>query len=978
MASPSLAVLLKAYRQAKLARAAEKTSVGADAFATFEIGLASNLAVLATTLADDQWFDGVNIGRVVVVPKAFLSPTGESDDNSEGLPLVRIGSPGPPPTGLAVRLQLEPSVEFAVAEILYLWEFGPALEALLAGDCVGYRLHRVIPGGAIDTAGRHLYGYWPKAFRSYRDAPIAVARQSLDRGERVTVINTDIASFFDSLDPGFLRDSSFERELLKTAAALGRALNLERYRRATNSLLRAFARFRDLRYSFGAPGLEPATGVPIGSLTARIVANVALYGFDRYVRSRPGVLLYRRYVDDIVVVLSGAKAPLTVMDTLGEVFPLDRRTSDSFVGFSDPETGVQLSFNREKTRVHDLVGRAAIDFLDSVRDSFSLVTSESRAFIGQLDVLENELEAIELFGDGGVNDGPPRLRDADRFTLRRYMGRVLLRGLEKTALLLGEGAEPFLQARTQRILSIVEIRPAVEDLEVIISLLKTALACRCETVAGAVDSWLENTFIVRMRASSEVIWQQATLATGQTLEAAEAYVRERQRQAHHAAGGFRGPFGAAAKRARLAGLRYLDREDDWASHRLGWPRLNREFREQTATVIQEASSDPDLRESFERIEQLRPPAGRASDAWRGATALQFYLDGKPPRHADISRWVLADPRNFLADIGAKINRTANAVLGTRYSLDSGDSLRFRIDRSRAIGTLPGEDARQVRVVLASLLTTDEQFDAAARGTPILSLERVKRLNRALRDVEPALRGSNASSTILVLPELSVPRSWARALAQHATKRGFAVIFGLEYKNRGTTVENQAVGVFPGRYRTAATLCWTKKNPAQGEAEALIRLGRSFGETAARSRLILDSQWGRLSVLICSELLESAAVAELTGQVELIVVPAWNRDTSSFEHLVHAAASLTVHAFVAVSNSAIASDSRIVGPISQPRHRREVCRLLQRDESRAIWADLDLGTLRDFHEAGPIVRAPQKQDEKLKFRPLPPGWPPRRG
>lgn len=114
-----------------------------------------------------------------------------------------------------------------------------------------------------------------------------------------------------------------------------------------------------------------------------------------------------------------------------------------------------------------------------------------------------------------------------------------------------------------------------------------------------------------------------------------------------------------------------------------------------------------------------------------------------------------------------------------------------------------------------------------------------------------------------------------------------------------------MGVFPGGHYSAAVVRWTKRHPARGETAELQKLSpqRSLAPTRrSMRRLTVESEHGRLGVLICSEILEADALSDLRWSIELLVVPAWNDDTPSFDHMVNSAASLLVHSFVGVATT----------------------------------------------------------------------------
>ena len=130
------ASLYLAFRQAKAALFTERRGVGLVELAKFEENLGDRLARLSSRLAaQDGWFGGIDVGEVMLSPKK-VEHEKEADPS-----LVTIGAQRENgPVRMQVRVQLSPSPEFACVEVLYLWEFGSALESVLSSDAVGYRL----------------------------------------------------------------------------------------------------------------------------------------------------------------------------------------------------------------------------------------------------------------------------------------------------------------------------------------------------------------------------------------------------------------------------------------------------------------------------------------------------------------------------------------------------------------------------------------------------------------------------------------------------------------------------------------------------------------------------------------------------------------------------------------------------------------------------------------------------------------------
>jgi len=112
------------------------------------------------------------------------------------------------------------------------------------------------------------------------------------------------------------------------------------------------------------------------------------------------------------------------------------------------------------------------------------------------------------------------------------------------------------------------------------------------------------------------------------------------------------------------------------------------------------------------------------------------------------------------------------------------------------------------------------------------------------------------------------------------------------------------------------------------------------------------------------------VADLLGRAELLICPAWNQDTASYDHLIQSVG-LQLHAIVAVANNGHFSDCRVWAPRAKA-WERSLCRLIDRDEDSIVQVSLPMRSLIEFHESrGSALEASR---EKSDWRPLPPNWP----
>jgi len=111
------------------------------------------------------------------------------------------------------------------------------------------------------------------------------------------------------------------------------------------------------------------------------------------------------------------------------------------------------------------------------------------------------------------------------------------------------------------------------------------------------------------------------------------------------------------------------------------------------------------------------------------------------------------------------------------------------------------------------------------------------------------------------------------------------------------------------------------------------------------------------------MIEARRIADLLARVEVLLVPSWNTDTASYDHLIKSVG-LQLNAIVAIANNGTKSDCRAWAP-QWERWRRDLCRLIARNSDDVIAFDLPLSELRDFR-LNPNV--------KEQWKPLPPDWP----
>lgn len=328
-----------------------------------------------------------------------------------------------------------------------------------------------------------------------------------------------------------------------------------------------------------------------------------------------------------------------------------------------------------------------------------------------------------------------------------------------------------------------------------------------------------------------------------------------------------------------------------------------------------------------------------------------------------------------------IRGVVNAVRGTEHRVDvaTWDGNRQVIYTPPGIAELGSEQETCTSLVLGSVAVAEAEWEemvaAVASGRHRDGRALLTRFNAVAHSIGEAVRARQGAHrrVLLVLPELTMPQRWVRDVAWHSIRHGhYGLVTGLEYlTDTPARARNVAVAVLPGRFHDAFVHVWPKGNPARDEGTELSRRGVAFASSATDSqgrRAVVVSPYGRFSVLICSELLEAKEVADLAGRVELVIVPAWNQDTATFDEAIRGAGRL-MHAYVALVNNRRFSDSRVWAP-EKPRWREEAGRVVDREGDAIVRVTLPVGSLRRYHEWQLSV----KPESGGEWHPLPPGWP----
>lgn len=957
--------LFAAFRHAKLE--VGRALGNREEFALYERSLDDNLQRLGKTLRrNPRWFDSLEIGQFGVWPKSVsLRETGA----------VHVGADRPHLwESASVRMVLEPKVDFSVAECLWIARFGPALDGLLSEDCLGNRLRLDKTGRRLRPSSRFLFRFWPKAYERFQHGALVAARNTLRNGAGCTLASFDFASFYDNVDPRFMLSDRFVARLRQQPRFDERL-----YLASTKSLLQSFASFRvSLSRAIGTPLKEVGDrGIPIGSIASSLIANLALEPLDRYVSKR--VSYYSRYVDDIILVSTASDlADLDVQSVARKLLPT-RKSSADVVQMSEKRLhrhGSDLFLQLEKLRVFFLKGDVGEEYLGAVRADLRRVQSERRHF------LDGEVTTIAKTGHLVGNDSAPltTLRKADVLRLERFSASTEMRNVARLLPMLSMNERrDFLQRRLALIARASEdLADWVRFLKVYLRVLQLCVAGGARKISQVLVRSFDRHLESLVHSAAPLTWGRQRAATNAVRSALTRTVRVMVREAVAGALGdapvstvltkkvsafawSKRSWTILAKRLGRSDLRAFAAPEDRA--------LNPRFFERLRTNPQPNLARYLPVDVLRTLLDFRKLARATRDKSYDHLGFQgIMLSCRPPTYTDLVLLGLSSGQP------SSVFLIVNAIRGTNYQLET---WKLGAHSHEIVVGSPYAPERKVhqssrvsadpRLILANFYTARDAYAAAVKDLPNVCVTRAEGI-ATLLDKIVAESDTKIRPNLVLLPEVSLPRSWLPAVAKFLLQADIGLVSGLEYAHLpGNRIVNEAVAIIPTGYNTAAGCAWSKRNPAAREGKTLLDEGLTLVPRPAPfgGGAVLVGPHGRIGCLICSELLEPARAAPLVGQANMVLVPAWNTDTRTFDHLVRTTA-MTVHAFVGVANNREYSDCRVRSPRKKSYARDEI-RLIARERNRILSCVLDLDALNAFHgRSGSPGPEPS-------WKPLPPGF-----
>lgn len=439
----SMEELVVAYRHTKAELFAERSIPSRLALLKYEEDLVGNLKKLWAKInrgLDEDGGDWIKdeefLGPIVTQPKEI--EFGESVVESE-----RSASPHLYVTEAKSRWESVksskrpiakfrtmslPSIEFQILGVIWITKAGHLLDQELLPCCRGNRLKRLSDSGEesdntkspINDESPQIFRPYHFAYRNWRKDGLKAIDAEIERDNRVIGITMDLRRYYHRIDPAVLSNPKLWTETF--------GIRMDRQQsHLTDLLSKALVAW--------AASSPEKTGIPVGLLASRVIANALLHDFDKAMSEDLNPVFYARYVDDILLVIRPSKKLKTaeeimrfVSAELGEL--ADLHNEDHTLILNLPHVGTsKLEFGAGKQRIFDFQGRSGRDLLATINKEIDELSSEFRLLP---DISEEDGSVLKqaLIADHDLELGADCLRKADSLTIRRMGLAILLRNHE--------------------------------------------------------------------------------------------------------------------------------------------------------------------------------------------------------------------------------------------------------------------------------------------------------------------------------------------------------------------------------------------------------------------------------------------------------------------------------------------------------------------------------------------------------------------
>jgi|GEM_PF-908625 len=1027
----SLRDLIIAYRKAKNDAFYENGHLSAEDFVFYESKLEDNLEKLqqALKVKDLTWFKSIEFtGKYSFLPKSldidYNTPL-EIDTHIFKSNSIKNFESAELKSANFRLIGFRHSVHFHVLCSLWVDKVGYKLETLLSENAYGCRLRKPKnPANSKAVSEDNGLADLPSHFRKYifdykkwQKTALLKAQKSLENGDSIAILTTDIQKFYHRIDPNFLLEENF-------LSLLGDNPLSRSERELTEILILAYCAWSDHVIASKAKWIEKYTttendkihvGIPIALSASKVIANLYLIQFDRDVEDNVEPLFYGRYVDDIILILKN-NGNINSHDDFwsklsGRFKGSNHQKIDEFGKRTHTYTlhysffwSAELIFPIDKEKLFLLEPGNGELFLETVKESMDESSSEWRMMPDPDNDLSNLGRKI-VGANSDITEKVSGFRKANGISVKRMGFSIELRNMEVLVQLLDKSTvKPYLIKFFQIVNSqIVSPEGIFTYFHYYPRLLALTVSSENLELASSFARRLSYSFEILGKVCKDpelpllrkYCWQLIKESVFKSLNPyssnIEAFVVDLERELTKSSGrNDNQTFNSLQAKAEAfitydlhnVPLKFWVSDDPLFTRKLlsSWksekPRGNSDayrLRER-AYLSGELLKSVKLSSNLEQFTLLIwEQINSGFDNENLQVPSSFFFFTRPFNYLDITsycpNWLYRTDFDFQQTFGrlffpeAIPDYSPNAAAkGVHEFNDS--------DRLHSIKLANYNFDHEPAIAVVNIETKDESWLADVKQRTDPDGRRVIRIFQLISDIMVC----GEKIDYIIFPELSIPHGLLRYIAGKLSIQGISIIAGVTYKHfpvttpsKGETgyVKNELVYLLFQRVNGFGMHLQVRQSKSQAaihEESELWKIGGMVMITDSVKYLINDRGF-LFSGLICNELLSIKYRHQLLGKVDALIIVEWNKDLETYDPIISATAN-DLHCYVIQVNNRKYGDTRVRAPYKDA-WRRDIARVRGGILDYFVVVQLEVNSLREFQSHH---RSPDKP-----FKPTPTGY-----
>jgi len=299
---------------------------------------------------------------------------------------------------------------------------------------------------------------------------------------------------------------------------------------------------------------------------------------------------------------------------------------------------------------------------------------------------------------------------------------------------------------------------------------------------------------------------------------------------------------------------------------------------------------------------------------------------------------------------------------------------------------PSQD--KLKIAVANFHINENDFKRKLKKEYKLKKDRFEKINKVLDEAE------RYNSDIVIFPEWAIPAEMLPYISRYSMQHERVVIFGMDYIISDNIAHNFCGIVLPIKdknreFKDAVFIPRLKNHYAPSEIEMILGFhlsdphnyyGKKNHKLYSAKDIELDVSYFsdnrynlikfkgcRFSVFYCFEFADISHRSLLKGEIDLLFVPEYNKDTHYFSNIVESSAR-DIHCFIAQCNSAQFGDTRIIQP-AKKEYNRDIVKIKGGDNNTVLLGEINIKKLHEFQ-----IKAYNLQMKDTEFfKPVPPNF-----